>query len=474
MLKPVSLIYGVDDIPPLLTTIILGIQHASLMSIAIIFPVILVNGMGSSISSNDARAFVSLSLPSGRIITILQALKYKNLGSGYLCPALSGPSYLNPSILAASLGGLPLVFGMTAFNGAVEIVFSRILHKLRAMFPPEVTGTVVALVGIVVIPVSMRNFIGVGLNDTNAETPELLVGIITLVTMIGLNVFSRGIFVDGLGGVIPGLIGGFGQSTSSSNIGMSTATGATSRVIAYSAGLFFILLAFFPKLADIFIIMPKPVMGALLIFSVSFMIVQGLQMIMSRMLDARKIFVVGISFILGLSVDMVPEIYKNIHPYFLPIFSSSLSLGAVSAVILNLFLRIGIKAHANIQLNIGASTSEQIFIFMEKQGQLWGARKEIITKASYAFNEVFEMVVNSNQNESTIDLTVRFNEPKIEAKMEYTGKSFELPGRRPSTQEIEDPKNVHLLSGFLLTKYCDKIKVSEKNGNVTVKMFFEH
>lgn len=569
MSKPVSLIYGVDDKPPLLTTFVLGLQHASIMSIAIIFPVIIVNGMGSTISSHDAHAFVSLSLLSGGIITILQALRYKNFGSGYLCPAISGPSYLNATILAASLGGLPLVFGMTAFNGGVEIVFSRILHKLRAMFPPEVTGTVVAFVGIVVIPVSVRNFVGIGVNDNIAETSELLVGVITLVTMIGLNVFSKGklrlyctivgmclgyllsyflglfdngsinqvkdtpffsipyienmkirfdvslmipfaiaaisstlktigdittcqrindsnwkrtnmktvssgVLVDGLGGVIPGLIGGFGQSSSSSNVGMSAATGATSRVIAYSAGIIFILLAFFPKLADIFIIMPKPVMGALLIFSVSFMIVQGLQMIMSRMLDARKIFVVGISFILGLSVEMVPEIYKNVHPYFHPIFSSSLSLGAVSAVVLNLLLRIGIKSHANIQLKIGETTSEQIFIFMEKQGQLWGARKEIITKASYAFCEVFEILVNSCQNESVIGLTVSFDELEIEAKMEYRGKKIELLNRRPSMQEIEDPNNVQLLSGFLLTKYCDKIRTSEKNGTVTVKMSFEH
>jgi len=123
MSKPSSLIYGVNDKPPLLTTIILGIQHVSIMSIAIIFPVIIVNGMGSSVSPNDARAFVSLSLISGGIITILQALKYKNLGSGYLCPSICGPSFLSASILAASLGGLPLVFGMTAFTGVVEVAF---------------------------------------------------------------------------------------------------------------------------------------------------------------------------------------------------------------------------------------------------------------------------------------------------------------------------------------------------------------
>ncbi|OQX75960.1 MAG: hypothetical protein B6D64_10750 [Bacteroidetes bacterium 4484_276] len=49
---------------------------------------------------------------------------------------------------------------------------------------------------------------------------------------------SGGILADGIGGLLPGLIGGFGQSTSSANIGLSIATGATSRVIAWSAGVY--------------------------------------------------------------------------------------------------------------------------------------------------------------------------------------------------------------------------------------------
>ena len=58
--------------------------------------------------------------------------------------------------------------------------------------------------------------------------------------------------------------------------------------------------------------MPDPVMGAILVYVACYMILAGIQVITSRMLDARRIFVVGIALIFGLSVDMVPGLYGNV------------------------------------------------------------------------------------------------------------------------------------------------------------------
>ena len=90
-----------------------------------------------------------------------------------------------------------------------------------------------------------------------------------------------------------------GQSTSSANVGLSIATGATSRRIGFACGGILIVLAFVPKLAVLFAIMPSPVIGALLFFAASFMIVAGVQILTSRMMDARKTFVVGVVSCLG-------------------------------------------------------------------------------------------------------------------------------------------------------------------------------
>jgi NCS2 family nucleobase:cation symporter-2 len=192
MTKPTNLIYGVDEKPPAFITFILGLQHVFIIFIAIIFPVLIIRHMGDGIHPETARAFISFSMIAGGITTILQALKKGPVGSGYLCPAVCGPSYLSASMLAVKLGGLPLLFGMTGFVGVVEALFSRVMHKLRFLFPSEVTGLIVTMVGIVLVPISVRNLLGLSGDDTIIQAEEVGVAVITLALMVALNIYSKG------------------------------------------------------------------------------------------------------------------------------------------------------------------------------------------------------------------------------------------------------------------------------------------
>lgn len=152
---------------------------------------------------------------------------------------------------------------------------------------------------------------------------------------------SGGLLAGGLCTALSGALGGVGQSTYSSDVGLSMATGATSRVIAWPAGLIIMGLAFFPRLATIFSVMPDPVIGAVLVYVACFMILGGLQVMMSRMLDTRRIFVIGIAVIFGLSVEIVQGLYSSVPGWIKPLFSSSLSLGTVLVVGLNLLFQLG-------------------------------------------------------------------------------------------------------------------------------------
>ena len=71
---------------------------------------------------------------------------------------------------------------------------------------------------------------------------------------------------------------------------------------------------------------------------------------------------------LGLSVDLMPGAYRSVPAMLLPAFTSSLSVATLSALLLNLLFRIGIAQHAKLQIDPRADSSDQIFVFMEKQG----------------------------------------------------------------------------------------------------------
>jgi NCS2 family nucleobase:cation symporter-2 len=284
-----------------------------------------------------------------------------------------------------------------------------------------------------------------------------------------------GILADGLSAVTAGFVGTMGQSTSSSNIGLSIGTGATSRRIAFAAGGILVSLAFFPKLAAIFVIMPTPVMGATLIYAVSFMIVTGFRIIMSRMLDVRKTFVVGIPLIFGLSVDVLPGLYDTVHPWIHPIFSSSLSLATILAITLNVILRIGIAQRQRLVLRPGVDTSDTIFAFMEKQGAAWGARREVIYHAIAALTEFYESVSLLKLARSDITVEVSFDEFNLDMDIQYEGTPMEFPAERPTEGElISDTRTTVKLSGFMIMNYVDRLRTELKGDLCRVRFHFDH
>ena len=156
-----------------------------------------------------------------------------------------------------------------------------------------------------------------------------------------LERIGNGLLADSAALTVSGLIGGMASDTSASNVGLSAASGATSRYIGFAAGALFLALGFLPKISGLFSVMPAPVMGAILIFVTSFMIVSGVQIILGSGMDARKTFVVGIALIFGLSLDLVPGLYGGIPAWLRPLFDSSLTLTTVIAVVLTQLLRGG-------------------------------------------------------------------------------------------------------------------------------------
>jgi len=566
--KPSNLIFGVDESPGWGALILLSLQHISVMSIAFIIPVIIVDAVGGA--PGEARDLISMAMLATGVGTILQGIHRGPVGSGYLCPLVNGPAFLSASLLAGKAGGLSLIFGMTAVAGVFEGLFSRVVAKMRAVFPAEVTGTIVMMVGIEIIPIAVQKFLGIDKTHPTPDGAAILVAVITLAAMSGFNVWgtgklrlysvllgmlvgygaavfmgvlkvrnleamlntpwfdfpavghyglsfdaallipflvavlssalktmgdvttcqkindvqwkrpdmmniSGGVLACSLGNVFSGLVGALGQSVSSSNIGLSIATGATSRRIAYGTGIILVFLAFFPKLSSVFVIMPTPIMGASLIFAVSFMIVAGIQIIMSRMIDSRKTFVIGISVIFGLSVDFAPELFRNVHPWVQPMFSSSLSLATICAVILNLFFRIGIAKAATLSLAPGTDGSEKIYNFMDQRGRTWGARSEVVYKATAAMNEFFEAASEHGLTREPIQMTVRFDEFNLDAEIAYRGTPIEFPAVRPDARDLlEDERAPLRLAGYMIRSMSDQVTAEESEGSVRLHLHFVH
>lgn len=185
--KPANLIYEVDEQPPLPVALVLALQHVIVISVGWIFVVVVVSGMGGT--ERQAAGMIRMAMIASGIATLLQAMTKGPMGSGYLCPFSCGPAYIPASILAGKAGGLPLLIGMTTASGVFEMVLSRVIHKMRMLFPPEVTGLVVAMVGIALIKMGSTRFFGYSNGRPDEHTT--IVALITLIVMVIPTVLSK-------------------------------------------------------------------------------------------------------------------------------------------------------------------------------------------------------------------------------------------------------------------------------------------
>src|SRR5262249_7806262 len=137
------------------------------------------------------QSLIRMSMIASGIATILQSMQ-NGLGSGYFCPASCSLTYLAPSILAGRAGGFPLIFGMTMFSGVFTGVLSRFIRRLRNLFPPDVTGLIVAVVGIQLVTLGVPRFLGYISRGARPAPGSAWVGLITLAVMIAPTIWAKG------------------------------------------------------------------------------------------------------------------------------------------------------------------------------------------------------------------------------------------------------------------------------------------
>src|SRR3546814_1368036 len=97
-----------------------------------------------------------------------------------------------PMLRAARAGGLSLVFVMTALAGIFGLALSQIIGRLRKLFPPEVCGVVVLMIGLSIIRVALPLFFGIEEGETAPARGALTVGIASLATMVAVTVTRAG------------------------------------------------------------------------------------------------------------------------------------------------------------------------------------------------------------------------------------------------------------------------------------------
>lgn len=150
-----------------------------------------------------------------------------------------------------------------------------------------------------------------------------------------------GILADGFNSMLAGLaFSSFPNSIFAQNNGMIQLTGVASRYVGYFIAAMLVLLGIFPAVGIVFSLMPSPVLGGATLLMFGTVAAAGIRIIASQTINRKATLVMAISFSLGLSVEMVPEILNQLPDTLRSIFSSGITTGGLAAIISNLVIRI--------------------------------------------------------------------------------------------------------------------------------------
>ncbi|MGG3467182.1 nucleobase:cation symporter-2 family protein [Neobacillus pocheonensis] len=137
----------------------LGIQHVLAMYAgAVIVPLIV--GGALKFNGEQLTYLVSIDILMCGIATILQVWQNRFFGIGL--PIVLGCTFtaVGPMIAIGSQYGISSIYGSILLSGLIVILISGFFGKLIKFFPPVVTGSVVTIIGITLIPVAMNNIAG--------------------------------------------------------------------------------------------------------------------------------------------------------------------------------------------------------------------------------------------------------------------------------------------------------------------------
>ena len=183
----------------------LGLQHVLAMYAgAILVPLIV--GAALGLTSEQLTYLVSIDILLCGVATLLQVFNSRYFGIGL--PVVLGCTFtaVGPMIAIGGQYGISAIYGSILVSGLFVIAVSGFFGSLVRFFPPVVTGSVVTIIGITLIPVAINNMGGGQGAEDFGSLSNIALSFGTLAFIIFIYKFSRG-FMRAVS-ILLGLIGG--------------------------------------------------------------------------------------------------------------------------------------------------------------------------------------------------------------------------------------------------------------------------
>lgn len=170
--------YEPDERPPLPIAIGTGFQAALLMLAPVVLTVVVVLQIAGQPAAYLAWAVFAALLVSG-LTTMLQTVRVGRIGSGYVQFMGTSGAFIAVCIGALTVGGPAAMASLVVISSLFQFLLASRLALLRRIFTPTVTGTVIMLVAVTVVPLLFD-----ALTDVPEGAPEAAAPVAAFATLV--------------------------------------------------------------------------------------------------------------------------------------------------------------------------------------------------------------------------------------------------------------------------------------------------
>ncbi|HET7715427.1 MAG TPA: solute carrier family 23 protein [Bauldia sp.] len=285
---------------------------------------------------------------------------------------------------------------------------------------------------------------------------------------------ARGIAGDGIGCLAGGLVGAPGMSSAASLVGLSSATAATSRAIAYATAVILLVFAFVPKIGAAIIAMPLEIAGAILVFTATFLVVSGIQVMIVRGLDLRSGFAVSIALFVGLLTQVKPEYFDRLPDWLQTVTSDMLTVCLAIAIGLTLVFRIGIRRRGAATWDATDAARGEFTAFLGREGTAWKLGEDVIERARDAVGDLIDHLKEGAYLLAPVAIKASYDNLELTVVLVYRGRPPPVFHHTRASHAIlhEEAAAAGGLAGFFLGAGADRTTVTTRDDEVTIKLDF--
>ena len=189
-------VFDLNGVPRFGQALPLALQHVVAMIVGCVTPAIIVSGV-AGLNDRDRVILIQAALFTSALSTLLQLfpfIRFRNFQLGSALPVIMGISFAYvPSMQAiAETSDVGTILGAQIVGGVIAVIVGFTIKKIRILFPPIITGTVVFTIGLSLYPTAVNYMAGGTSSPDYGSWENWLAAFFTLAVVTILNHFTKG------------------------------------------------------------------------------------------------------------------------------------------------------------------------------------------------------------------------------------------------------------------------------------------